>query len=260
MRRHREKVCDALEDFLCELRQEVERLWRAERVEVELDDWILNPLFPYLLRTTGKKSGYVRELLTLLNRPLTSETVHQRREEILTIGRAWKVAKSVPGHFLKYSEWANLFEPDRGSWLLINPIKISEIVQKLYPPEPATSVPPPPPPPEPQPPLFVLLDCPNPNKCHCTQAEYDQVQKGLDLSCKVCGIHLTKDRVVPSGSDLATSATPEPKPLPQPETPFASYGSEDEDERLDRIEELKNFTSSNRNRMISLLTTKGKTS
>jgi predicted SprT family Zn-dependent metalloprotease len=35
---------------------------------------------------------------------------------------------------------------------------------------------------------FILLDCPNEMKCRMTAREFNQIQRGVVMECKVCGL------------------------------------------------------------------------
>ena len=46
---------------------------------------------------------------------------------------------------------------------------------------------------------FVLLDCPRQGaerKCRCTIREYNKLRRGVEMWCKVCGLHLDRDVAV----------------------------------------------------------------
>jgi len=43
---------------------------------------------------------------------------------------------------------------------------------------------------------FILLDCPNETKCRIGAKQFNQVRKGKELWCKVCGLHLDRESAV----------------------------------------------------------------
>jgi SprT protein len=43
---------------------------------------------------------------------------------------------------------------------------------------------------------FILLDCPNEHKCRMTAREFNQIQKGTVMECKVCGLVVGREAAV----------------------------------------------------------------
>ena len=46
---------------------------------------------------------------------------------------------------------------------------------------------------------FILLDCPNhglDRKCRCTIREHNMLRRGVEMWCKVCGLHLNRESAV----------------------------------------------------------------
>jgi SprT protein len=54
---------------------------------------------------------------------------------------------------------------------------------------------------------FILLDCPNhglDRKCRCTIREHNMLRRGVEMWCKVCGLHLNRESAVEEDGTLRT--------------------------------------------------------